>query len=132
MERWKQGNFNLWIIQIQTGEIAIHELILWQSLLQSLHYACHFYFFIYNLSLSYWARPLGLCFTNQVFKIGNNLNVLLSRIAVSTGCLFQIIKSHIHDRVCYALQLDELNLKKIKSQQREETRVSYRRRAMFL
>lgn len=100
MERWKQGNFNLWIIQIQTGEIAIHELILWQSLLQSLHYACHFYFFIYNLSLSYWACPLGLCFTNQVFKIGNNLNVLLSWFAVSTCCLFQMIKSHIHDGAC--------------------------------
>lgn len=100
MERWKQGNFNLWIIQIQTGEIAIHELILWQSLLQSLHYACHFYFFIYNLFLSYWARPLGLRFTNQVFQIGNNLNELLSQIAVSTGCLFQIIKNHIHDGVC--------------------------------
>lgn len=94
MERWKQGNFTLWIIQSQPGKIAIHEPMLWQSLHRA---SITLVIFISLSTISFSVTqlvPEGSASQTKVARIGNNLNVLQFQIAVSTRCLFpQTIKT---------------------------------------
>ena len=74
---------------------------------QSLHYACHLY--LRSLSQLPSLSLRAQLHKPKVFQIGSNLNVRLSQIAVSTGCLFfppnhfKHTYTHIHDDICEAL-----------------------------